>query len=81
VSLLKNRRDQDGIISVLRAAIRARPDQAWSHAALGAALQEKGDAEGAITEVREAIRLNPDEDAYRTQLSASLKSQKNVPAP
>ena len=79
--MLRNRGDQDGIIAVLRTAIRARPDQARSHEALSAALQAKGDPDGAIAEIREAIRLNPDEQAYRTQLSALLKSQRDSTMP
>jgi Flp pilus assembly protein TadD len=71
-----HRAPQDGIIALLRTAIRSRPDQAWSHEALGAALQAKGDTDGAVAEIREAIRLNPEEPAYRTQLSALLKSKR-----
>jgi Flp pilus assembly protein TadD len=77
----RNRGDQDGIIAVLREAIRVRPDHAWSHEALSAALQARGDRDGAIAEIREAIRLNPEEQAYRTQLSALLKSQKDSTMP
>jgi tetratricopeptide (TPR) repeat protein len=81
--LLKNRGDHEGIIAVLRKAIRARPDHAWSHEALSAELQAKGDHAGAIAEVREAIRLNPEEQAYRTQLNDLLKSQtgSKMPSP
>jgi eukaryotic-like serine/threonine-protein kinase len=74
--MLKNKGDQDGVTAVLRTAIRARPDHAWSHEALSAALQARGDRDGAIAEIREALRLNPEEQTYRTQLSALLKSQK-----
>ena len=81
VTMLRNRGDQDGIIAVLRTAIRARPDHAWSHEALSAALQAKGDPDGAIAEIREAIRLNPEEQAYRTQLTALLKSQRDSTMP
>ncbi|MBI3863026.1 MAG: tetratricopeptide repeat protein [Planctomycetia bacterium] len=66
---------------MLRAAIRARPDHAWSHEALSSALEAKGDRDGAIAAIREAIALNPDEPAYRTQLAALLKSQSESPPP
>ena len=56
-------------------AIRARPDQAWSHAGSSAALQAKGDPDDAIAEIREAIRLYIEEPPYRTQLNALLTSQ------
>jgi Flp pilus assembly protein TadD len=77
VTILRTRGDQDGILAVLRSAIRARPDHAWSHEALSAALQATGDREGAIAEIREAIRLNPNQQAYRTQLSTLLKSPRD----
>jgi tetratricopeptide (TPR) repeat protein len=81
VTILRNRGEEDGIITILRHAIRARPEYAWSHGALSSALQAKGDPDGAIAEIREAIRLNPDEQAYRTQLTALLTSQRKSTMP
>ena len=79
--MLRTKGNQDGVIAVLRSAIRARPDNASSHQALSAALQAKGDPDGAIEEIREAIRLNPEEQAYRTQLSGLLKLQRDSRKP
>jgi Flp pilus assembly protein TadD/mono/diheme cytochrome c family protein len=49
----------DEAIAEYRQALRARPDVAAVHNALGTALQAKGNAEAALTAFADAVRLDP----------------------
>ena len=48
--------------------MRARPDHAAAHAALGAAYREEGDYAGARTELERAVELDPEDLRANYQL-------------
>ncbi|WP_428487524.1 tetratricopeptide repeat protein [Rhodopila sp.] len=63
-----------------RLVLRARPDSAEAHQALGHALSDGGDAQAAIEAYRQALRLNPDLPDIRNNLGSALRQANRLEA-
>ena len=69
----------EGILQI-RAALRAKPDFAPAHFALGTALLQSGRAAEAIAEYEAVLRLRPDDPSARKMLDrARLQAGDAVP--
>ena len=65
----------DRAIIALRAAIRLKPDSAWTHYHLGRALGEEGKYDETVVAYRKAIELNPDLAEAHNNLGLALSAQ------
>jgi tetratricopeptide (TPR) repeat protein len=75
--LCNHRKDYDGSIRFLTAALAIRPQSAQVHTSLGAALQGKGQVDEALAAHRAAIHLRPNSAMAHANLGAVLCDDKH----
>jgi tetratricopeptide (TPR) repeat protein len=73
--VLANRGKVDEALATLREAIKLRPDDGYTHGALGEVYFNKCDWDGMMVASREALRLNPNLDQARVQLGIALRER------